>query len=50
VEAADVVIVYLSNNSVSKEGYIQKEIRKVLDISDEKPEGTIFIIDLLHKC
>ena len=29
VEAADAVVVCLSNNSVNKEGYIQKEIRNV---------------------
>ncbi len=44
VEAADAVIVCLSNNSTTKEGYVQKELRKVLDVSDEKPEGTIFVI------
>ena len=44
VEATDAVIVCLSKGSVSKEGYIQKEIKKVLDVSDKKPEGTIFII------
>src|SRR5512143_2058877 len=43
-EAADAVIVFLSNNSVSKEGYIQKELRFVIDIALEKPEETIFII------
>jgi hypothetical protein len=31
---------------VTKEGYVQKEIRKVLDIALEKPEETIFIIPL----
>jgi len=46
VETADVVIVCLSKNSVEKEGYYQKEIKKVLDVADEKPEGTIFIIPL----
>ncbi|SRR6266498_2739904 len=46
VEASDSVIVFLSNNSVTKEGYVQKELRKVLDAADEKPEGTIFIIPL----
>ncbi len=46
VEAADAVIVCLSKSSVSKEGYLQKGIRKVLDISDQKPEGIIFIIPL----
>lgn len=46
VEAADVVIVCLSSFSVSKEGYVQKEIRFVLNIADEKPEGTIFVVPL----
>jgi len=46
VEIADAVVVFLSTNSVTKEGYIQKELRKVLDVTDEKPEGTIFIIPL----
>lgn len=51
VETADAVIVCLSNSSVTKEGYIQKEIKKVLDISDQKPEGTIFVIPLrLEDC
>jgi hypothetical protein len=45
-ETADVVIVCLSNNSVSKEGYIQRELRFVLDIALEKPEDIIFIIPL----
>ena len=30
VEAADAVIVFLSNNSVTKEGYVQRELRFVL--------------------
>ena len=46
VEAADVVIVCLSNTSVSKEGYIQRELKYALDIALEKPEGTIFIVPL----
>jgi hypothetical protein len=46
VEQADVVIVCLSNKSVDKEGYIQKELRFVLNIADEKPEGTIFVVPL----
>jgi hypothetical protein len=46
VEQADVVIVCLSNKSVDKEGYVQKELRFVLNIADEKPEGTIFVIPL----
>lgn len=46
VEASDAVIVCLSNNSVTKEGYVQKELRNVFDLALEKPEGTIFIIPL----
>jgi hypothetical protein len=46
VEAADAVIVCLSNTSVSKEGYIQRELKFVLDIALEKPEGTIFVVPL----
>jgi UDP-2,3-diacylglucosamine pyrophosphatase LpxH len=44
VRSCDVVIVCLSRSSVTKEGYVQKEIRVALDIEEEKPEGTIFII------
>lgn len=51
VEASDVVIVCLSARSVTKEGYVQKELRKVLDVALEKPEETIFIIPLrLDEC
>lgn len=51
VRAVDVVIVCLSRESVTKSGYIQKEIRFALDIADEQPEGTIFIIPLkLEEC
>ena len=41
---ADVILVCLSKNSVTKEGYVQKEIKKSLDIADEKPEGELFLI------
>jgi formylglycine-generating enzyme required for sulfatase activity len=44
VESADVVIVCLSNNSVTKEGYVQRELRFVLQIADYKPDGTIFVV------
>ena len=45
-EASDAVIVCVSTTSVAKEGYVQKELRKVLDIALEKPEGAIFIVPL----
>lgn len=51
VEAADAVIVCLSNSSVTKEGYVQKELRIALDIALEKPEASIFLIPLrLEDC
>ena len=46
VESADAIVVFLSNGSVTNDGYVQKELRKVLDVADEKPEGTIFVIPL----
>ncbi len=51
VREADAVIVCLSKSSVTKEGYVQKEIKIALDVADEKPEGTIFIIPVkLEEC
>ena len=46
LDNSDAVIVTLSTGSVSKEGYVQKELRFVLDIALEKPDGTIFILPL----
>ena len=46
VEASDVVIICLSNNSVTKEGYVQKELRYAREIALEKPEETIFLVPL----
>lgn len=51
VEGADVVIIVLSQHSVSKEGYVQKELRYAREIALEKPEDTIFLIPLrLDEC
>jgi uncharacterized membrane protein YvlD (DUF360 family) len=51
VRVTDVVIVCLSSNSVTKEGYIQHEIRLVLRVAGYKPEGVIFIIPIrLNDC
>ncbi len=48
---SDAIIICLSKVSVAKEGYVNKEIRRALDIADEKPEGTIYIIPLrLDEC
>ncbi len=51
VRNSDVILVCLSRGSVTKGGYVQKEIKVALDVADEKPEGTIFIIPLkLEEC
>ncbi len=51
VRAADVVLVCLSAHSVTKRGFVQKEIRLALDVADEQPEGTIYIIPArLEEC
>jgi len=44
VESSDAVIVCVSSISVAKEGYVQKELRQVLDIALEKLEGAIFVL------
>ena len=51
VREADVVVVCLSKKSITKEGYVQKEIKDALDIAEEKPEGAIFLIPArLEEC
>jgi hypothetical protein len=44
VESSDAVIVLVSTTSVSKEGYVQKELRQFLRMAEEKLEGAIFIL------
>ena len=44
VRAADLVIVCLSKSSIEKAGYVQREIRMVLDLADEQPEDKIYLI------
>jgi len=46
VEGTHAVLVCLSKNSVTKEGYIQAELSFALDIARTKPEDTIFIVPL----
>jgi hypothetical protein len=44
IRASNFVIVFLSTNSVSKRGYVQKEFKLALDALDECPEGAIYLI------
>lgn len=51
VRNADVVLVCLSKSSINKSGYVQKEIKFALDVAEEQPENTIFIIPVkLEEC
>jgi len=43
---ADAIIICLSKVSVAKEGYVNREIRRALDIAQEKAEGAIYVIPL----
>lgn len=44
IRTSHVVVVCLSRQSVTKEGYLQREIREALSRAEEKPERAIFII------
>src|SRR5205085_10351365 len=44
VRNSDVVIVCLSQGAVNKTGFVQKELKYALDVADEQPEDTIFLI------
>jgi len=51
VRGSDIVLVCVSNNSIRKTGYVQKEIKDALDVADRQPEGTIFLIPVkLEEC
>jgi TIR domain len=47
VRACHIVLVILSSRSVTKEGYIQKEIRFALERAEEMPEDRVYIIPAL---
>jgi formylglycine-generating enzyme required for sulfatase activity len=51
VRATEAIIVCLSQSSIGKEGYVQREIGYALDVAQEKPEGALFIFPLkLEEC
>jgi TIR domain len=47
VKTSDIVLVCLSNTSINKAGYVQREIKFALDIADNLPDSSIFIMPLL---
>jgi len=51
VRASDIVLVCLSQGSVNKEGFVQREIKMALDAAEEKPEGITFLVPVrLEDC
>jgi hypothetical protein len=44
LERCDFAIICLSEHSVNKRGYVQKEVHRALELLDEVPEGEIFLI------
>lgn len=44
LDESDAVIIFLSRNSVKKEGFVQRELNHAWDISLEKPRDIIFLI------
>jgi hypothetical protein len=51
VRSCHIILVCLSNKSVNKTGYVQKEIRFALDRADEQPEGSTYLIPVkLDEC
>jgi tetratricopeptide (TPR) repeat protein len=46
IKSSDFFIACLSNNSVSKRGYVQKELKEAISVLDEMPEGEIYLIPI----
>ncbi|MFZ5857128.1 MAG: SUMF1/EgtB/PvdO family nonheme iron enzyme [Chloroflexota bacterium] len=47
MSTVDNIIICLSKESTTKDGYVQREIKEALDISKNKPDGRIFIVPYL---
>ncbi|MCZ2814738.1 toll/interleukin-1 receptor domain-containing protein [Modestobacter sp. VKM Ac-2984] len=47
VRSSDVVLVLVSAASVSKTGFLQREVKLVLEQADMRPEGAVFILPLV---
>lgn len=44
LDGSDVIIIFLSKNSVQKEGFIQRELNYAWELSWEKPRNLVFLI------
>lgn len=51
LKSTNVAVICLSKQSLEQEGNFQREIRSIVDLAKEKPEGSIFIIPIrLDNC
>lgn len=51
IEECNFFLACMSSNSISKEGYVQKELKRALDILDKQPEGSVYLIPVrLDEC
>jgi formylglycine-generating enzyme required for sulfatase activity len=51
LDAADIVLIFLSRHSVNKEGFVQRELNYAWELSLEKPRSVIFLIPFrLDEC
>jgi formylglycine-generating enzyme required for sulfatase activity len=51
VRQADVVLICLSAHAVTKQGFLQREVKLALDVAEEQPDGAIWIIPVrLEAC
>jgi len=46
VRESEIVVVCLSERSITTEGFVQKEVEFALEIAGDKPDGSIFLIPL----
>src|SRR6266508_5328028 len=51
IQSSNYFVACLSSNSVSKRGYVQKELKSALSVLDLIPEGTIYLLPVrLDEC
>ncbi len=51
LKASDFVLIFFSQKSTTKRGYVQREFKLALEVLDEIPEGQIFVIPVrLDEC
>jgi len=44
IRSADYMLIFISRHSISKRGYVQRELRAALSLISELPQGAIFLI------